>query len=76
MMKLLVVSGLVVATTIGLSATVANAINPPANPTAGTGARQAFETVACVGFRYNYRNFNSCMRANKQNAKHCNRICS
>jgi hypothetical protein len=61
------------AAAIGFAATSASAINQPLilPPTA-----TVVEKAKCVGFRYNYRSFSSCMKANRFNSKHCNKICS
>jgi hypothetical protein len=61
---------------ISLWATPAGAISPIASQNLRAVHQTPLETVACVGFRYRYRSFNSCMKANRFNAKHCNRICA
>jgi hypothetical protein len=66
----------VITALITVGTTSAGAVIAPVNPATLVDVRQPVEQVACKGFRYNYRSFNSCMKANKFNAKHCNKICS
>jgi hypothetical protein len=61
---------------ISIWSTAAGAISPPTGESVRASHPAPVETIACVGFRYKYRSFNSCMKANKFNAKHCNKICA
>jgi hypothetical protein len=73
MMKLQIAAALVVAATLGLSPTSANALNKPVSQLQTTPLAQQ---IACIGNRREYRDFSQCMRVNKNRAaRYCNRIC-